>query len=178
VTGDSVFVKTYLLADKINQNKSPGKPILIYPNDFDTVNVTPVHFSWKNSTDPDGDPVTYKLDVWPVNEMPDNNKAVGIVSGAGWWSGGFKLALIVGLIGLSLFVLLYYMGLKKKPVLMVLFVLAILAGILLIYFHGVKSDTTKKTLDLQVGRAYFWKVIAEDGKGGSAESETRRLQIK
>jgi hypothetical protein len=31
---------------------------------------------------------------------------------------------------------------------------------------------------LQPGKAYFWKVITEDGKGGTVESETRRIQIK
>jgi hypothetical protein len=31
---------------------------------------------------------------------------------------------------------------------------------------------------LEPGRSYFWKVIAEDGKGGSIESETRRFTVK
>ena len=31
---------------------------------------------------------------------------------------------------------------------------------------------------LEPGRSYFWKVIAEDDRGGSAESETRRFTLK
>ena len=32
--------------------------------------------------------------------------------------------------------------------------------------------------ELKPGKVYFWKVIAEDGKGGTVESETRRLEVK
>src|SRR5262249_13814544 len=32
-----------------------------------------------------------------------------------------------------------------------------------------------RTAVLEAGTAYFWKVIAEDGRGGSAESNTWRL---
>jgi hypothetical protein len=41
------------------------------------------------------------------------------------------------------------------------------------------TDTLSTTVArLEPGRSYFWKVIAEDGKGGSVESETRRLTVK
>lgn len=177
VTGDPVFVKTYLEADKINRNRLPGAPILVYPNDFDTLHATPVKFSWENSTDKDGDSITYKLNVWPVNEMPDDNNALLISPVTRLWSGGLIWALMVGLIGFLLLVLLYYMGLKKNPGLLGLLAIAIIAGAIIVYFFNAKNDISKKALDLQTGKAYFWKVIAEDGKGGAAESETRRLQI-
>ncbi len=31
---------------------------------------------------------------------------------------------------------------------------------------------------LETGKAYYWKIIAEDGKGGTVESETRRFEVK
>ena len=39
----------------------------------------------------------------------------------------------------------------------------------------VSSQTPSWEVKLDSGKAYFWKVIAEDGKGGNTESETRRL---
>jgi Divergent InlB B-repeat domain len=181
-TGDSVFAKTYLLADKINRNKLPDVPVLVYPNDFDTVTNIPVKFTWNNTTDKDGDPLTYKLYVWPVNERPDLNNAV-LVSSAktGWWSGGLKCALLVGLIGLLVFIILYFMGLKKKTGLLILLALAILAAAIAAYFFCGKagaSNFKEVSSGLQPGKAYFWKVITEDGQGGIVESETRRIQIK
>ena len=40
------------------------------------------------------------------------------------------------------------------------------------------DKTVSKVLSaLEPGKDYLWKVIAEDGKGGSTESETRRFTI-
>jgi hypothetical protein len=38
--------------------------------------------------------------------------------------------------------------------------------------------TSQTVAKFKSGQVYFWKVIAEDGKGGSVESETRRFTIK
>ena len=44
---------------------------------------------------------------------------------------------------------------------------------------GPVAKTVSKTVsELESGKAYFWKVIAEDGKGGTVESETRRFEIE
>jgi hypothetical protein len=43
---------------------------------------------------------------------------------------------------------------------------------------GSSQMLTKTVSELESGKAYFWKVIAEDGKGGTVESETRRFEIK
>jgi Divergent InlB B-repeat domain len=44
---------------------------------------------------------------------------------------------------------------------------------------SIKSETVSQLVGkLQPEKAYFWKVIAEDGKGGSTESETRRFSAK
>ena len=42
----------------------------------------------------------------------------------------------------------------------------------------VKETITKTLSGLKPGEAYFWKVIVEDGKGGTVESETRRLELR
>lgn len=177
VTGDSTFVETYLRADKINRNKLPDPPVLVYPKDFDSVSTTPVDFSWKNTTDKDGDPLTYKLYVWPVNDLPNNNNAVpasfktslGGSSNAYW---------IVGLLGLLIFILLFFLGLRKRPWLLFLLILVILVAAIAAYYYGGKRNFSKEMSDLQHGKAYFWKVITEDGNGGTIESETRRVYIR
>ena len=70
------------------------------------------------------------------------------------------------------------MGLKKKPGLLVLTALIILAVVIIAYFRCGRSTISKTVSNLEPGKAYFWKVIAEDGKGGTVESETRRIEIK
>lgn len=42
-----------------------------------------------------------------------------------------------------------------------------------------KSETLSRTVaNLKSGQAYFWRVIAQDGKGGVVESEIMRLEVK
>jgi hypothetical protein len=44
---------------------------------------------------------------------------------------------------------------------------------------AANAERTSQTVSkFKSGQVYFWKVIAEDGKGGSVESETRRFTIK
>lgn len=119
VTGEKGFVRTYLMMDQIRRNRPPTAPVLESPSDHEALqhNVT---FSWKPSTDADGDPVTYRYYVWPVNAAPNTNEALAIA----------------------------------EP-----------------------QVTFRTVSDLKPGQAYFWKIIAEDNKGGTAESETRRLEI-
>ncbi|MBC7875372.1 MAG: hypothetical protein H7Y01_15335 [Ferruginibacter sp.] len=179
VTGEAAFAKTYLLADKIARNNYPDPPDLGLPKDFDTLRVSDIRFEWNKTTDKDGDPLTYKLYVWPVNEMPDNNNAIPVSSENHWWRGSLKWALIVGLIGLLLFVFLSYTALKKKRRLLVWLAIIILAAVILAYFFGGRRTSfSRKIPDLKPGNAYFWKVITEDGQGGTVESETRRLNIR
>jgi hypothetical protein len=126
-TGERGFAKTYLLADQIKRNKPPTAPILLFPEDNKRDLVEDVTFIWKKTTDPDGDPITYRFYVWPVEEQPNNNDAVPIPE--------------------------------------------------------AEARTDANTISWRVsklksGKAYFWKVIAEDGKGGTVESQTRRFEIK
>jgi len=40
------------------------------------------------------------------------------------------------------------------------------------------KEITRTVRELKPGKVYFWKVIGEDGKGGTVESETRRFEVK
>ena len=61
-------------------------------------------------------------------------------------------------------------------------VIAILAGVVLAFFIGrsktASAPLAKTVSGLEPGKHYYWKVIAEDGKGGTVESETRRFTTK
>lgn len=178
VTGEPGFAKTYLLTEKIERNVVPAAPVLVFPEDNKTGLVKPITFTWNNVTDLDGDPITYKHCVWLVSEKANLNDCDAGSIQTTWWSGGASCALLVLVLGCLLFVVLFFMGMKKKPGLLVLVAIAILAAVIFAYYSGGSGSVSKKVSELESGKAYFWKVIAEDGKGGTVESKTRRLEVK
>ena len=128
--------------------------------------------------------MTYRHCVWPVRERFHLKNCVAFpVQTTSSWRGGIFQALLVALIGLLLLVFLIWLGLKKKqPILLYLLVVAVLIGIIVAFYVGRNRSSSailaKSVPGLESGTAYYWKVIAEDGKGGTTESETRRFEIK
>jgi hypothetical protein len=116
VTGEPGFAEAYLLTEKIERNALPTIPLLVSPENNQTVAAGAIRFTWDPATDSDGDPVTYRHCVWGVDER-------------------FAFS-------------------KCTP---------------------APGQATSHEADLEPAQDYFWKVIAEDGKGGSTESETRRV---
>jgi hypothetical protein len=187
VTGDTHFATTYLLTDQIQRNAIPSVPALTSPEDYYDNNKVdvglPVTFTWNTATDPDGDVVSYRHCVWVFGQLPDNNKcepiAVATTSRrkAVLWS--VLLALVVCLL-LVLFLILVRK--QKRPVLLILLTIAVVASVIVvIYIRRTRNEsgTLAKTVsELKAGTDYSWKVIAEDGKGGMSESETRRFKTK
>jgi hypothetical protein len=191
VTGEPGFAELYLLEEKVTRNDAPQAPVLGFPEDWKTDLAAPVDFTWNNTTDKENDPLTYRHCVWPVKERFNLSKCIVAATPgqttSSWFGGlrgGLSYALLVVLIGLLLLAILLWLGLKKKqPILLYLLVIAILAGVILAFYLGKKKSSSGGPLaqsvsGLQAGKAYYWKVIAEDGKGGTVESETRRFEIK
>ncbi len=56
----------------ISTNNPPSMPLLIAPSNGNTNVTSPVTLQWSKCSDPDGDPVTYDLHIWPL----PNNKPV------------------------------------------------------------------------------------------------------
>lgn len=184
VTGEREFAKTYLLADQIGRNAIPTAPVLVFPEANTVGLVKPVTFTWNPATDSDGDPISYRHYVWPVNEKPNNNNAAPVSIQITSLGKGSCYVLLVVLLGCLLFAALVFMPTKKKPALLAMVAITIVAAVILAFYFSrtaFKTDTrmvTKTISELESGKSYFWKVIAEDGKGGTVESETRRLEMK
>ena len=185
VTGEVKFAETYLRGEQIERNPLPTTPVLGFPEGFKTDVTGPVDFTWNATTDKDNDPLTYRHCVWEVKDRFTFDKCVLVpAQTTSPTRGGFFYALLVLLIGLLLLALLIWLGLKKKPVLVYVLLIAILAGVIIAFFIGrSRSRSSSATLaknvsGLQAGKAYYWKVIVEDGKGGTVESETRRFEVK
>ena len=95
---------------------------------------------------------------------------------------------VVPLVDVVLVLLIIFMGLRRRPVVLGVLVCVIIAAAgLAFYFRRTDfaSPTisrsvarTNKGMDLEPGKGYFWKVIVDDGNGGSTESETRRFEVK
>jgi hypothetical protein len=186
VTGDRGFAKTYLQADEIARNATPTPPLLVFPEDFRTNVVNPISFTWNHATDADGDPISYRHYVWPVDQVPNDNDAVPVSSHITPRK-IILYPLVLGLLVSLLLAALVFVASKKQPSPLVIAVVGILATVVFAYFLGTRTASHTKAVtqmvfktvsDLQPGKAYFWKVIAEDDKGGTAESEIRRFEIK
>ena len=173
-TGEIGFAATYLLADKIMNNALPNVPILGYPEEAATGLAAPINFTWNKTTDADGDPIDYRLYVWPIDQDPNINEAVPTqLAGGGYTVWVFLVFLLL---------MLMYLLLKKKIGLSV-FVIGILVAGAIAYFYGRDggggdSMVSQTVTQLEPGTSYYWKVFAEDGKGGRVESETRRFESR
>jgi Divergent InlB B-repeat domain len=182
VTGNPGFAKTYLVTDQNERNAIPTPPILGLPDD--RLDLTqPVTFTWNTSTDADDKGLTYKHCVWDIHKgFTLNDCQVTSSQSVSWWRGGLRQALWVLIVGLILLALAILLGKRRKPVFVALVLIGILAGLFLAFYlgrHRASSANLAKTVSgLESGKSYFWKVIAEDAKGGSAESKTRRVNVK
>jgi hypothetical protein len=175
-TGEPGFAKTYLLTEQIENNKLPSAPELGFPEDNQTDLVIPVKFTWNRAIDFDGDTITYKHCVWPAGEGVDNNECVDVATTTN--IAGIPCKWLVLLIGCLLFILLLILGMKKKPGLLILVAIVILVSVLLAQYLCGSGTISRTVTELESGKAYYWKIIAEDGKGGTVESRTRRFETK
>ena len=177
-TGEVGFAENYLQAEKIQLNKKPSAPKLIFP-EIDKVGLDPsISFNWERATDEDGNPLNYMHCVWPAGQKQTFKQCVDMPMQMGMLGGlsNCTLLLIVLIICLVIVIVLL---IKKKGRRLLLILLAIVIVILIIVvLYYCRGNNLTRTVQLQPGKAYFWKVIAEDGKGGTVESETRRFAIK
>jgi hypothetical protein len=161
-------------------NIAPTAPTLVLPADGATGLPTSVTFEWNESTDTDGDPVTYNLFVCANDNTfatcPDPVNTAPITASA---SGGKGIAFAASGMGVMFFGVAFVAGIGRKKTVALLLAMALAAGVLMVACgdddggssspHGQVSFTQ---LGLTTTTTYYWKVVANDGTD-STDSATR-----
>jgi hypothetical protein len=158
-----------------SNNNSPYSPDLVSPTDGQTGLGTTVEFRWKKTTDADGDAVTYKIsycttpnatNCTPVTVASRSSKGMFYAGGAG-----------LLMIGMTFFG--GFTG-RKRTILLLLIVVLFTGGTLMSCSKSTNETTAPNTLPgnqvsytasgLSADTTYYWKVTADDGKGGTTDS--------
>ena len=161
-------------------NIAPTAPTLVLPADGATGLPTSVTFEWNESTDTDGDPVTYNLFVCANDNTfatcPDPVNTAPITASA---SGASDIAFAASGMGVMFFGVAFVAGIGRKKTVALLLAMALAAGVLMVACgdggggssspHGQVSFTES---GLTTATTYYWKVVANDGTD-STDSTTR-----
>ncbi|HEX9021064.1 MAG TPA: hypothetical protein VF903_07370, partial [Nitrospirota bacterium] len=143
-------------------------------------------FKWQKSTDPDGDAIIYHLytsstDSSFTGVQPKDVKLAGAnkiyFAGLGMFGG----LMMIGMV---------FVGNRKgRKGLALMIVIALLTtGLTLVSCGGGGGggggtstppiNEVSNNMTVLSGATYYWKVVADDGKGGTAESETWSFSTK
>ncbi len=183
VTGERGFAANYLRLDRIARNALPSAPALVVPVDFPTNKLAqPITFTWNRATDTDGDPVNYKILMWVAGQTPNNNNAQP-VSGLPrlsvkptkgfvvieWAATGAVLQSADSVTG----------PWGDIPNAISPYLVTPTASMQFYRLRGGDQEQISTTVsNLVSGQLYYWKIIAEDGVGGTVESETRGFVVE
>jgi CSLREA domain-containing protein len=155
-------------------NNPPPNPVLVSPTNGQIGLGTTVTLSWNKSADPDGDAVKYHITICTDQNLTAGCQAVEVAPAG---------LLVAGLgsmgSGIILFGFVAGGGLKRSRKLMLVIPALLLTGALLTACGGGGGTPTTPTgqasttvTGLAANTTYFWKVVADDGKGGLATSDT------
>ena len=156
-------------------NNAPTKPTLVSPANGQAGVDTTVDFIWTKSTDPDGDTVSYRLTYCEDSQLTIGcNTTVASVGGrrvlyAGTFGSGA---------GLLIFGIVFAGDVRRRRKVAAIAAVIMITGLLLVSCGGGGSSTTtpptnqvtKQIMGLNTGSTYYWKVVADDGKGGTTDS--------
>ena len=163
-------------------NTPPTAPELVSPAHGSTgVDPSTVEFTWNNSTDDDGDEITYKLYL----DQDPNFTNTDPIDIAQLLRTAMEYAGLGGLSSGLLFLLTLFAGLgcrrKYRKIGSMLIVMLATVTLMLSSFSGCggggkggSSDDEEiihEVTDLDTGATYYWKVVASDNNGGETESE-------
>jgi hypothetical protein len=170
-------------------NNPPSIPELVYPNDGQTGMDTTLDLRWKTCSDPDGDNVRYSLYVSEDPDFADTTpvEIASIVKKGVAYAGTGLGMMLFGIV---------FSGIKNRRRMLLLISAILIAGALLISCGGGDdwnwdggSDTSTTTpttgteatyelTGLSQDTTYYWKIAADDGNGGTAESEVREFTTR
>ncbi|MDZ4384322.1 MAG: choice-of-anchor D domain-containing protein, partial [Nitrospirota bacterium] len=166
-------------------NNSPSIPELVFPSDGQRGLGTTVTFRWKKSADPDGDAVTYHI-YYCTDPGFAGCGPVNVVASYGAprinYAGGRSVYEVLFLTGMIFAGTIWR---RKRWVLLIL-ILLMTGGMLSCGSGGggaspqpTPTDEASYTASgLHQGTIYYWKTVADDGKGGTAESTVRSFSTR
>ena len=175
-------------------NQGPYNPgggdWLVYPNPGDNVSADTAFF-WKKLTDLDGDAITYQLWVCMNGDFSKCSPVNVNVPSARHL---FRLAGGFGALGAGLLAFGFGFTRGGRRMMMLLLASLALAGAVTLAACGSGSsgsgsstiracssataaEACRDQLTLSPG-SYQWKVVADDGRGGTAESGIRSLTVR
>jgi hypothetical protein len=160
-------------------NNPPTAPSLVSPADGQNSVGTEATLQWKGSTDPDEDSITYHLyyctDSTFVSCAPVNiasHRTGMFFAGSGLMFIGFVM--MRG-------------GRARKYMLVLMIAMLMMTGVIVVSCGSgndsntippMNTDMTQQVSGLNSATTYYWKVIADDGKGGLTSSETWSFSTK
>ncbi|RJR14703.1 MAG: hypothetical protein C4581_13535 [Nitrospiraceae bacterium] len=169
------------------QASPPTAPVLDSPANGTTGLDTTVVFTWNPSSDPDGDTVTYNIRYC----TDDNFTGCDPVDVASLETGQVIYAGIGSLSGFLLTGMFFIGRSKSKKNYVVLLAACLTVSMILVSCSGSgngssSSSSVTSSVNLQnhtvtglnSNTTYYWKVTADDGKGGTTDSETRSFTTK
>jgi ASPM-SPD-2-Hydin domain-containing protein/HYDIN/CFA65/VesB family protein len=171
----SVLVSVSGTGVAASTNNATTAPVLVSPADGETGVGATTSFQWTKSTDPAGDAITYHLyycaDSTFAACAPENVASSGMTgvyfAGSGLVFFGFVLT---------------RSGRGRKFMLTLMIALLVMTGSVMLSCGGggsaaqegtqASTDITHQVSGLNSATTYYWKVIADNGKGGLASSAT------
>lgn len=162
------LIENNLLPTLIDNNP-PNPPPIVAPTDgsiFSTQDT--ITLTWNEATDPDGDDISYRV---VVADNPDLNNPLQLNS-------DIPTSALLGLAMLGLGATLRK---KRVSVLILLFVSALWINSCGGGNSGDKASTNynySQTIGPLSAGTYYWKVVANDGRGGISESRVASFKVE
>ncbi|MFQ5598529.1 MAG: choice-of-anchor D domain-containing protein, partial [Nitrospiria bacterium] len=178
----------------VTGNSASTAPELVFPANGEAVTGPDVDFGWNRSTDPDGDTLTYTLSVCEdaaltVGCITESNIAAVKTKGLSYAGLSLGVGLVFGFVIVG--------SLKGRRRFGMFMAVLVVSGVLLSGCGNgggggggggggnpnpgggnPAADITKTLNGLKAGTTYHWKVTADDGRGGTTDSEKRSFNTQ
>jgi hypothetical protein len=173
-TAPSVAMKVSGTGLSSATNNPPNAPTLVSPVDGQTIAGTTATLQWNKSADPDNDPLTYHVFYCP-GDPSASCAPVDVASNgvAGIYFAGS---------GLLFFGFVFTRGGRGRRLMMMLTIAMLLMTGALFSSCSKSSESSTPTTSsdfayqasgLTSATTYYWRVVADDGKGGQTTSEVK-----
>ena len=163
-------------------NVPPSKPRHRFPADGQKDLETALTMRWEAASDPDGDQITYEVQL-----ATDTSFSSNMIVAGGTIASGRSAGTLYASSGLGILFFGFAFTRRGRNGLFIFLAVLVLAGTGFVACSSSgggsavatpTADVTRQVSGLQQGTTYFWKVIASDGKGGVAESDVTAFTTK